>query len=99
MRLSLTRQIQELETLARKLGVQVAYEKMQTLHPRKSGLCNLRGQYRLFIDKKTSLSERVSIFAESLCLFNLQEFAITPPTRELLLRKRSELTARGRKLP
>jgi len=53
-----------LETVAARLGVKVSYEAMQA--GSSGGLCRVKGEYRLIVDKKAPLSERVATMAHSL---------------------------------
>ena len=53
-----------LETVAARLGVKVSYEAMQA--GSNGGLCRVKGEYRLIVDKKAPVSERVATMAHSL---------------------------------
>jgi hypothetical protein len=53
-----------LESAATQLGVKVSYEALQA--GSYGGLCRVKGEYRLIVDKKAPLSERVATMAHSL---------------------------------
>ncbi len=99
MKANVTSLLEELETLSEKLHVAIVYEKIRSIHPRKGGLCLIKGQYRLYIEKKSSISERAAILLDSLSLFDLEDVFISPRTRELLAAKQVENRERGRVLP
>ncbi|MBU1240385.1 hypothetical protein KKF84_01235 [Myxococcota bacterium] len=99
MKQNVTALLEELEALAQKLHVVIVYEKIRSIHPRMGGLCRIKGEYRLYIEKKSSISERVALLLESLSLFDLEDIFIAPKTRELLLAKQVENQGRHRVLP
>lgn len=86
----------ELEGAARSLGVKVSYESIASSVMR-GGLCKVKGQYRVIIDKRLTSEERVNTLAESLARFDWARLESTAkPTRSLL----SYYAARqGRKTP
>ena len=57
--------LQELETAAEKLGVAVSYESLAA-SVGLGGLCRVKGQYRVIIDKRASGNERIATLAEAL---------------------------------
>lgn len=54
-----------LETAAEQLKVRVSYEPLQTsvVH---GGLCRVKGEYRIIVDKRASAEERVTTLATAL---------------------------------
>ncbi len=54
-----------LESAAEKLKVRVSYEPLQTsvVH---GGLCRVKGDYRIIVDKRASAEERVTTLATAL---------------------------------
>lgn len=54
-----------LETAAEQLKVRVSYESLQTsvVH---GGLCRVKGEYRIIVDKRASAEERVTTLATAL---------------------------------
>ena len=59
-------QLEELERVAEQLQVKVCYEPMAGLVQGIGGLCKVRGEYRVIIDRRLKPSERVSILADAL---------------------------------
>lgn len=92
-------QLQEMETLAGALNIEVRVETMRALLPRKGGLCRVENQYLLFIDRKATLEERWQLFLDALCLFDLENVFVSPKLRLLLHQRREELTMLGKRLP
>jgi hypothetical protein len=59
----------ELETVAQSLDVKVSYESIASTVLR-GGLCKVKGQYRVIVDKRLTPEERVNTVAESLARFD-----------------------------
>lgn len=79
-------QLQELERVAESLAIKVCYEPMSGLVQGTGGLCRLRGEYRIIIDKKLRAPERVNILADALRRFDLAGVEMGPALRHLLVR-------------
>src|SRR5215510_1000713 len=64
-----------LETAAEQLKVRVSYEPLQTsvVH---GGLCRVKGEYRIIVDKRASAEERVTTLATALA----QVMKLTQPS-------------------
>ena len=77
--------LNELETLAEKLGVKVVYDHFTGDAHRSGGLCKLRGEWRVIIEKRGSAAEKVAILAKSLSRFDLEAFFVSPAVRQLLM--------------
>jgi len=60
----------ELESAARSINVKVSYESIASSVMR-GGLCKVKGQYRVIIDKRLSAEERANTLAESLAGFEV----------------------------
>jgi hypothetical protein len=58
--------LEELERVAEELQVKVCYEPMAGLVQGIGGLCKVRGEYRVIIDRRLRPAERVSILADAL---------------------------------
>jgi hypothetical protein len=80
-----TRLLMELESAAAKLGIQVVHEK---LPGSRSGLCRLRDQRLLFVDKRLRTEEQIEVFLTALSRFPLEDLQLLPRVRELLERYR-----------
>lgn len=74
----------ELETVAQSVDVKVSYESIASSVMR-GGLCKVKGQYRVIIDKRMAPEERVNTLAESLARFDWNKLAAMPkPVHSLL---------------
>jgi hypothetical protein len=79
-------QLTELERVAQMLAVKVCYEPMSGLVQGTGGLCRVRGEYRIIIDKKLRAPERVTILADALRRFDVSTIEMGAPVRHLLVR-------------
>ena len=72
-----------LESTAEQLNIKVTYESLQStvVH---GGLCRVKGQYRIIIDKRASNEERIITLASSLASFDTSELELPQKVRELL---------------
>jgi len=74
----------ELERVAEALQVKVSYESIASSLMR-GGLCRVKGQYRIILDKRLAPEERANTLAESLGRFEWDSVdEIKKPTRDLL---------------
>lgn len=73
----------ELEQAARDLGVKVSYERIHT-NVGIGGLCRVRGEYRVIIDKRASTHDRIATLARALARLGAAEDAVSPQVRDLL---------------
>ena len=82
-----------LETAAAQLGVKVRYDALGTGAILSSGgLCKVKGQWWVIIDKKATPSERASVLAEALSTFDTDSVFLPPKAREAVQARRA---ARG----
>lgn len=81
----------ELEDLAEKLDVKVTYEKMTGEGMGSGGLCKVKGQWRIIIDRKTTTVDRVAILARALARFDTEPYFLSPSVRRLVDRGKPEL--------
>ena len=95
-----------LEAAAEQLEIRVSYEPLQTsvVH---GGLCRVKGEYRIIVDKRASAEERVTTLATALARVLKQSgdtadsaaIELPPKVREVLRMHEpgpSRLTASGR---
>lgn len=68
--------LEALQALAEQLGVDVRYEPMGGGASGTGGLCRVRGQYRVIIDRRLPARERVEILAAALGRFDLSAVAL-----------------------
>jgi hypothetical protein len=82
-----------LETAASQLGVKVRYDALTAgAVVSAGGLCRVKGQWWVIIDKKSSPSERASILAEALARFDTDSVFLPPKAREAVQLHRSSRT-------
>jgi hypothetical protein len=75
--------LKELEAAAQSVGVQVNYESLKAIQG-SGGLCRVRGAYRIIIDKRAQLGERVATLAQGLSQFDTSTVELSPGARDLL---------------
>lgn len=75
----------ELENAAKALSVRLTYEAIGG-ELGAGGLCKVKGQWRVIIDKRTTPSERVSVLAPALARFDFPSLGLSPQVHELLCR-------------
>jgi hypothetical protein len=76
-----------LENAAEQLGIKVSYEPLQTSGIQtglKGGLCKVRGEWRVIIDKRATAEERVATLAGSISRFDLSELELSQKVREVI---------------
>ena len=74
----------ELEAFAKDLNLQVSYEAMSGQVQGVGGLCKVRGQYRVIVDRRFKAEERLQVLAEIVRRFDLSSVEIPKPLVELL---------------
>jgi len=72
-----------LESAADQLGIRVSYEALQTavVH---GGLCKVKGQYRIIVDKRATSEERVTTVATALAKVDTSALELPAKVREVL---------------
>ena len=70
--------LQELETLAEKLRVEVRYDAFEG----RGGLCRYGGKTCLILNDELTVSERVEAFCRALARLPIDEIFIRPQVRE-----------------
>lgn len=72
-----------LENAAEQLGIRVTYEPLQTSVV-NGGLCRVKGQYRIIVDKRATAEERMVTVATAIATFDTSELELAPKVREVL---------------
>jgi hypothetical protein len=72
-----------LEAAADQLGIKVSYEPLQTSVV-NGGLCKVKGQYRVIVDKRATSEERVTTLATALATFDTAELELPQKVRDVL---------------
>ncbi len=85
MAADVTKQLQELEQLAQTLGVRVCYDAMTGLSSGSGGLCKVRGEWRIIMDKRLKAIERLQVISDALrSRFDTEAHFVSPQVRTLL---------------
>lgn len=77
-------QLEALERLAEALSVRVSYEPMAGLVQGTGGLCRVRGQARIIIDRRLKPPERVQILLDALRRFDTSAVSVPDELQQLL---------------
>lgn len=79
--------LEELESAADKLGVKVSYEAIAE-SVAGGGLCKVKGSYRVIIEKRGTVGEKVATLAKALTMsgLDLDGVFLSPATREIVQR-------------
>lgn len=72
----------ELEALATKLEVQVVYDHLTGEGMGPGGLCKLKGKWRIIVERRSSVRERMALLVQALSRFNLENHFLSPALRE-----------------
>ena len=76
---------QELKALAEKLGVVVSEQNLRSTGIKvKSGLCKVKGQHLLIMDKKLPLGEKNEVLASCLSKLPHEDVFMVPAVRDFL---------------
>jgi hypothetical protein len=75
--------LEELEATAAALAVKLSYETLSA-SVGSGGLCRVKGQFRVIIDKRATAEERCSTLAAALAGFPTDDLPMSAKTREVL---------------
>ncbi|MGH7963238.1 MAG: hypothetical protein ACRERD_15665 [Candidatus Binatia bacterium] len=77
--------LQELKTLAERLGIRVREEKLlrEVGYRVRGGGCRVHGKEIVFLDRDLPLSERVDILLDELSRRQVNQDMLSPPLRRL----------------
>ena len=76
-----------LENAADQLGIKVSYEPLQTgglQSVLRGGLCKVKGEYRVIIDKRATSEERMTTLASAVAKFDTTELELPQKVREYI---------------
>ena len=82
--------VEALEQAASQLGVQVRYETMTGDASGGGGLCKIRGNWCVIMDRKTPPAERAATLIDALTGFDTDTVFLPPKIRETLAARRTE---------
>lgn len=75
--------LRELESVAEKKNIKVSYENIGG-ELGAGGLCKVKGQHRVIVDKRATDGEKVTVLAQALSRFPLDDLFISEQTRALI---------------
>jgi hypothetical protein len=78
-----------LEQAAAQLGVKVRYETMTGDSSGAGGLCKIRGEWTVIMDRKSPPSDRAGLLIEALATFDTDTVYLPPQIREALAERRA----------
>lgn len=75
-----------LENAAEQLQIRVSYEALQSsvVTGGHGGLCKVKGEFRIIIDKRATAEERVVTLATALAKFDISELELADKVREVI---------------
>jgi hypothetical protein len=79
-----------LEQAAAQLGVRVRYETMTGDTAGGGGLCKVKGEWCVIIDRKTPSADRAALLIEALAGFDTDGVFLPPQLREAIAGKRAQ---------
>jgi hypothetical protein len=80
-------QLKELETVAEKKRIRVSYENIGG-ELGAGGLCKVKGEHRVIIDKRATDGDKVTVLAQALAQFPLDDVFMAEEVRALVERSR-----------
>jgi hypothetical protein len=86
--MKMDRVLEELEEAAKKAGVTVQHDSLTGEGTGQGGLCKVKGEWRIIVDRKATPGEKVVVLAQALGAFDLEGVYLSPEVRELLARYR-----------
>jgi hypothetical protein len=78
-------QLRELESVAEKKRIRVSYEAIGG-ELGMGGLCKVKGEHRVIIDKRATDGDKVNVLAGALAKFDLEDVFMSEETRALISR-------------
>lgn len=85
-----------LEAAAAQLGVKVRYEPLAPGGVSgQGGLCKVKGEWWVIIDKKATASERATVLTEALASFDTDAVFLPPKAREAVQARKGPKPAPG----
>lgn len=81
-----------LEAAASQLGVRVRYEALSAGGVSSGGLCRVKGDWWVIIDKKASPAERAAILSDAIAQFDLDKVQLPAKVRDAVQARRAAQT-------
>jgi hypothetical protein len=83
--LKVSDQLTELESVAEKKKIRVSYEPIGG-ELGAGGLCKVKGEHRIIVDKRATDGEKVTVLATALARFDLDDLFVSEEVRALISR-------------
>ena len=80
--MKLEQMTEALEQAASQLGIKVRYETMTGDSSGAGGLCKLRGEWTIIMDRKSTPSDRAALLIDALVGFDFESIFLPPQVRE-----------------
>jgi hypothetical protein len=77
--------LRELEGVAEKKAIRISYEAIGG-ELGAGGLCKVKGEHRVIVDQRATDGEKVTVLAQALSRFPLEDVFISEETRALISR-------------
>ena len=77
-----------LEQAAAQLGVRVRYDAMTGEPSGAGGLCKIKGQWSVIMDRRTTPSDRAALLVEALAGFDTDGLFLPPEIRDAIAARR-----------
>jgi len=87
--MKLEQMTEALEQAASQLGIKVRYETMTGDSAGAGGLCKLRGEWTVIMDRKSAPSDRAALLIDALAGFDFESVFLPPQVREALAERRA----------
>jgi hypothetical protein len=87
--MKLEQMTEALEQAAAQLGIKVRYETMTGDSAGAGGLCKLRGEWTIIMDRKSAPSDRAALLLDALVGFDFESVFLPPQVREALTERRA----------
>ena len=84
------RMLQELEQAAEALGLRVSYERLSP-EAAPGGLCRVNGEYRVLVDRKAPVVDRVNVLLGAVARFSTEDVFLSPEVRQAVQRRAQEM--------
>ena len=81
--------VDALEQAARQVGVRVRYEPLTGESAGAGGLCKIRGEWTVIIDRKAAPSDRAAMLIDALAGFDVDAIYLPPEIRDALTQRRT----------
>jgi hypothetical protein len=78
-------QLKELEDVAAKKQIRVTYENIGG-ELGAGGLCKVKGQWRVIVDKRATDGDKVTVLAQALSKFELEDVFMSEEVRGLIFK-------------